>query len=381
MILPLVLVGVAMVGGAIAGRTIKGFPATPIRSWWLAPIGLVLQAVPGPGDLDYVPLVVSFVVLLVFVGINVRAPGFILLLVGIALNLLVIASNLGMPVTREALRDSGQLESIETLATDTKHRLATRHTVLRPLGDAIGLARPVRPSGERWRPLHVHRPGVVRGLCDATEDRPSGPGRCLPRGLSGGRERHLEESVTAGGSPAGDVEATLLQPACERVGAEVSLHHEPDRCVGLGTAEPQVQHVVQRLLADPDGGIRVHAGEPDLRRHVVGRCRDHVRQACFPRVLLGESQRTLVHVDGPHGRSRGAGGEREGDRSVAAPQVEQVPVGRQADRCFGAAAACPGSIRADEKTPRSLKSWNGPTSGNVSFTDVRREPTEGRSSK
>lgn len=142
MILPLVLVGVAMVGGAIAGRTIKGFPATPIRSWWLAPIGLVLQAVPGPGDLDYVPLVVSFVVLLVFVGLNVRAPGFILLLVGIALNLLVIASNLGMPVTREALRDSGQLASLDALATDTKHRLATRHTVLRPLGDAIGLPAP-----------------------------------------------------------------------------------------------------------------------------------------------------------------------------------------------------------------------------------------------
>jgi uncharacterized protein DUF5317 len=142
LILPLVLVLVAMVGGAIAGRTLVGFPAATIRSWWLAPIGLVLQAVPGPGDLDYVPLVISFVVLLIFVGVNVRLPGFILLLVGITLNLLVIASNLGMPVTREALRDSGQLATLETLAGDTKHRLATRHTVLRPLGDAIGLPAP-----------------------------------------------------------------------------------------------------------------------------------------------------------------------------------------------------------------------------------------------
>ena len=142
MILPLAFVAVAMLGGIVAGRTLRGFPAFTIRAWWLALIGLVLQVVPGPGDLDYVPLVVSFVVLLVFVGLNVHTPGFILLSVGVGMNLVVIASNLGMPVTREALRASGQLASIEVLTSDTKHRLATEHTVLRPLGDAIGLPAP-----------------------------------------------------------------------------------------------------------------------------------------------------------------------------------------------------------------------------------------------
>lgn len=142
MILPLALVVAAILAGLAFGRTLRGFPAHGIRAWWLALVGLVLQAVPGPGDLDYVPLVASFVVLLAFVASNLRTPGFVLLLVGVGLNLLVIASNLGMPVTREALRDSGQLASIDALAADTKHRLATEHTVLRPLGDAIGLPPP-----------------------------------------------------------------------------------------------------------------------------------------------------------------------------------------------------------------------------------------------
>jgi hypothetical protein len=142
-ILPIAFVVAAVLAGLVLGRTLRGFPAVTIRSWWLAPIGLVLQAVPGPGELDYVPLVISFVVLLVFVGLNLRTPGFILLLVGVGLNLVVIASNLGMPVTLEALRASGQLASIEVLETDTKHRLATEHTVLRPLGDAIGLPAPI----------------------------------------------------------------------------------------------------------------------------------------------------------------------------------------------------------------------------------------------
>jgi hypothetical protein len=141
-ILPLAFVVVAAIVGLLGGRTLRGFPAADLRSWWLALLGLVLQVLPAPGDLDYVPLVISFVVLLIFVGLNVRTPGFILLLVGVGLNLLVIASNLGMPVTRDALRTSGLLESIGALESDTKHRPATEHTVLRSLGDAIGVPAP-----------------------------------------------------------------------------------------------------------------------------------------------------------------------------------------------------------------------------------------------
>jgi hypothetical protein len=141
-ILPLAFVVVGAVVGLAAGRTFRGFPSHEIRSWWLAPIGLVLQVVPFPGQLDYVPLVASFAVLLVFVGLNVRTPGFVLLLVGVGLNLLVVGSNLGMPVTREALREAGLLRSMDALETDTKHRLASEHTVLRPLGDGIGVPTP-----------------------------------------------------------------------------------------------------------------------------------------------------------------------------------------------------------------------------------------------
>lgn len=143
MILPLAIVMAAVLGALVAGRSFRGFPSTMPQRPWLALAGLVLQVVPTPGDLDYVPLVLSFAVLLVFVGLNVRLPGFILLTAGVGLNLLVIASNLGMPVTRDALETSGQSLTVEVLAADTKHRLATPHTVLRPLGDAIGLPPPI----------------------------------------------------------------------------------------------------------------------------------------------------------------------------------------------------------------------------------------------
>jgi hypothetical protein len=142
-ILPLASVVVAAIIGLVVGGSFRGFPDAEIRSWWLAIAGLLLQVIPAPSDLAYVPLVVSFVVLLIFVGLNIGTPGFILLLVGVGLNLLVISSNLGMPVTRDALRTAGLEGSTAALESDTKHRLATEHTVLRPLGDAIGVPPPI----------------------------------------------------------------------------------------------------------------------------------------------------------------------------------------------------------------------------------------------
>ena len=63
----------------------------------------------------------------------------------------------------------------------------------------------------------------------------------------------------------------------------------------------------------------------------------------------------LVDVDGPHVRRRGPAGQRQGDRAVAAPEVEQVA----GPRPGGAGASSsrnfvPGSIPPAENTPRSV---------------------------
>ena len=144
MILLLGVVAVAAVTGLLLGRTFAGFPDVSLGWPALAVVGLALQLLPVGDDLAYVALMLSFGMLLAFAIVNLRAPGFLLLAVGLALNLVAIGWNGGMPVTVEALRDAGQIHSLDDLADDgVKHRLADEHTVLVPLVDAIGLPPPV----------------------------------------------------------------------------------------------------------------------------------------------------------------------------------------------------------------------------------------------
>ena len=65
-------------------------------------------------------LIASYPVLLAFAFANIRLAGFVLIFVGLALNLTVIAANQGMPVTRHALVASGQ----GSLLGDLEHHVA-----------------------------------------------------------------------------------------------------------------------------------------------------------------------------------------------------------------------------------------------------------------
>ena len=87
----------------------------------------------------------SFAALLAFAIRNVRAPGFGLILAGLALNALVIAVNQGMPVTHHALVASNQTATLDDLIRNggAKHHLADGGTVLQPLGDVIALGAPI----------------------------------------------------------------------------------------------------------------------------------------------------------------------------------------------------------------------------------------------
>jgi len=91
-------------------------------------------------------LLASFAALLGFTIANLRAPGFALIIVGLALNVTVIGANHGMPVTREALIRSDQADTLHSLITDggAKHHLATDDSVLLPLADVIPIGDPVR---------------------------------------------------------------------------------------------------------------------------------------------------------------------------------------------------------------------------------------------
>jgi Family of unknown function (DUF5317) len=134
--------------GILTGGALRGFPTVKVRWWWLAVGSVGLQFLPIGGRLSMAALLLSFVALIVFTWANVRVAGFGLILVGLALNALVIAANQGMPVSGAALRASDQADTIPELIVTggAKHHLADEDTVLRPLGDVIPLGSPVEQA-------------------------------------------------------------------------------------------------------------------------------------------------------------------------------------------------------------------------------------------
>ena len=136
----------ATVAGLLAGGTLRDFPSVKLRGAWLALAGVVLQFIPLGGAIGTALLYASFVALIVFAIINVRAShGFALILIGLALNAIVIVANQGMPVTRNALEGSNQSATLAELIANggAKHHLADDGTILLPLGDVIPLGAPL----------------------------------------------------------------------------------------------------------------------------------------------------------------------------------------------------------------------------------------------
>ena len=109
----------AATAGVLAGGTFRDFPAVKIRGAWLALAGVVLQFIPVGGAAATVLLYASFAALIAFAALNIRAHGFALIMVGLALNAVVIVANGG-----------------------AKHHLADDGTILLPLGDVIPLGVP-----------------------------------------------------------------------------------------------------------------------------------------------------------------------------------------------------------------------------------------------
>jgi hypothetical protein len=152
MILFLSAIALAIVLGFLLGGHLRGIGELRLRWWGLAMGGLALQFIPlpeGNAGTDLIVrtavLVASYSLLLAFGALNVRLPGMPLVLLGLAANLIVIAANGGMPVSAEALRDSGQAYLIPQLqeAGADKHHLLSDEDVLTPLADVIGVPKPI----------------------------------------------------------------------------------------------------------------------------------------------------------------------------------------------------------------------------------------------
>ena len=143
LVLPTLLL--AVLAGRLAGGSFANLGKLRIAMTPLAIIGLFLQFLVPPGRWPLTLLLVSFVLLLVFGVVNLKAPGFTLIVVGVVLNFVVIAMNHGMPVTAQAIVASGQQHTLPELVSDpgVKHHLAGPDDDLMFLGDVIAVPQPV----------------------------------------------------------------------------------------------------------------------------------------------------------------------------------------------------------------------------------------------
>jgi len=144
--LMVVSLSLTLLVGIASGGRLRNLSGIHLRWTGLAIVGFALQFVSGPGTV--IPLsclYASFVLLSIFAVKNIRITGFPIILVGIAMNFLVIGLNQGMPVARQALVASGQADTLDDLIDNPypKHHLASGDDRVAFLGDVIALPQPI----------------------------------------------------------------------------------------------------------------------------------------------------------------------------------------------------------------------------------------------
>jgi hypothetical protein len=137
-----IIVVVAIIVGFLARGSLRPFERLTVHWWGVALAGLALQVVPLPHGASRAAvtsvMVMSYVLLIAFLWVNRQLPAVPLVLVGLSLNLVVIAPNGGMPVSASAVRAAGgTVAEVPVAGTTGKHHLMSDKDVLRPLGDVI----------------------------------------------------------------------------------------------------------------------------------------------------------------------------------------------------------------------------------------------------
>jgi hypothetical protein len=146
-ILIFIVLGLAVVIGFIAGGSLRPFERLKLHWWGVALVGLALQGIPlatGVGEsIGWALLIASYGLLVAFAWINRRLPAAWLVITGLALNILVIGVNDGMPVSSSALEAAGATADGLVGAGTVKHHLMGPDDILTPLADVIGIPPPI----------------------------------------------------------------------------------------------------------------------------------------------------------------------------------------------------------------------------------------------
>ena len=122
-----------------------------LRRLWLLLLALAIQIalefVTFPkariDDLGFGLLLLSYVLILIFCGLNRRTNGFLVIAIGVAMNMLVIGLNQGMPTKDEVHQRNGREVHVPIERT-VKHRPQKSDDKLVFLGDVISL--PIDPN-------------------------------------------------------------------------------------------------------------------------------------------------------------------------------------------------------------------------------------------
>ena len=133
-----IVVGLAV--GLLRGGRFGNLGDAAFRLWPLLVLGIVVQgAAAFTGDGAVAVIVVSYVLLLVFCAVNLGHAGMGVVLIGIALNLVVIGINGGMPVRRDAIVAAGiaDHEEVPQLEFGAKRHLEDGDDRLTFLGDIV----------------------------------------------------------------------------------------------------------------------------------------------------------------------------------------------------------------------------------------------------
>jgi hypothetical protein len=142
----------SLVIGFFRGGSLKGLAHMNLRGGWLFPLLLAIQIVIFAlqhkvsiiGKLSNSLFLLVYIIGLIFLWINRKQPGFIVIFAGALLNFIVMAANGGrMPVSIEAAQFLGR-EYIDALQAGVygKHQAITSETLLPFLGDIIPLSPP-----------------------------------------------------------------------------------------------------------------------------------------------------------------------------------------------------------------------------------------------
>jgi hypothetical protein len=187
--LVLVVLAAAALVGMLAGGRLSWLSRMRLRWPAVAIVGLGLQLLPATGRFAALALLFgSFALLMAFAIVNLRSPGFPLVLIGTVLNATAIAMNGGMPVTAHALEASGQADALHALVAGggAKHHLASSRDRLVLLGDVIAIPPPVSQAvsigdvltyaGAAWVVVAgMRRPGAPSGRSPGEPIREASP--------------------------------------------------------------------------------------------------------------------------------------------------------------------------------------------------------------